>query len=57
MSVVDKTKATMNLGWITDYEGISDDERGVILHEFGHCLGLLHEWVEFSYIFFKIIGS
>jgi hypothetical protein len=57
MSVVDKTKATMNLGWITDYEGISDDERGVILHEFGHCLGLLHEWVEFSYIFLQIIGS
>ncbi|KAF7344143.1 ZnMc domain-containing protein [Mycena venus] len=35
--------ATMNLGWVVDNTTISDDDRGVILHEFGHALGLLHE--------------
>jgi Astacin (Peptidase family M12A) len=29
----------MNLGWTGDLEA----NRGVILHEFGHTLGLLHE--------------
>jgi len=34
----------MNLGWISgESDVISDEERGVILHEFGHTLGLLHE--------------
>ncbi|KAJ7255630.1 hypothetical protein C8J57DRAFT_1075447, partial [Mycena rebaudengoi] len=36
-------QATMNLGWIADTTNMADDERGVILHEFGHVLGLLHE--------------
>jgi len=37
-----KTRATMNFGWLTP--GVSDDEaRRVILHEFGHALGLIHE--------------
>jgi hypothetical protein len=40
-------QATMNLGWIADTTNIADDERGVILHEFGHVLGLLHEYVLF----------
>jgi hypothetical protein len=32
----------MNFGWLTP--GVSDDEaRRVILHEFGHALGLIHE--------------
>ncbi|KAJ7235845.1 hypothetical protein C8J57DRAFT_1571489 [Mycena rebaudengoi] len=34
------SEATMNLGWIADTNVISDDERGVVLHEFGHVLGL-----------------
>ncbi|KAF9461763.1 hypothetical protein BDZ94DRAFT_1167173, partial [Collybia nuda] len=34
---------TMNLGWIDDDNTISKKERGVILHEFGHVLGLMHE--------------
>lgn len=37
-------KATMNLGWIGAKSSlITAEERGVILHEFGHTLGLLHE--------------
>nr|GAT54779.1 predicted protein [Mycena chlorophos] len=35
--------ATMNLGWITDDEKANDSDRALILHEFGHCLGLFHE--------------
>ncbi|KAJ7153279.1 hypothetical protein C8R46DRAFT_1197359 [Mycena filopes] len=35
--------ATMNLGWIADDDVITEQDRGVILHEFGHVLGLLHE--------------
>lgn len=39
---VPKGEPTMNFGWLTP--GISDDDaRGVILHEFGHALGLIHE--------------
>ena len=35
-------EATMNFGWLTD--GSSDEElREVVLHEFGHALGLIHE--------------
>jgi serralysin len=34
-------QATMNFGWL---DGATDDEaRRVILHEFGHALGLIHE--------------
>jgi serralysin len=37
-----KDQPTMNFGWLTP--GVSDDEaRRVILHEFGHALGLIHE--------------
>ncbi|KAJ7182513.1 hypothetical protein C8R43DRAFT_1228916 [Mycena crocata] len=36
-------KPTMNLGWIENNATITADDRAVILHEFGHCLGLLHE--------------
>ncbi len=40
--VTDKTQPTMNFGWLTPR---SDDEeiRRVVLHEFGHALGLIHE--------------
>ena len=29
----------MNLAWIRDTEDISDEDKGTILHEFGHTLG------------------
>jgi hypothetical protein len=34
---------TMNLSWVDDTEDISKTDKGVILHEFGHTLGLGHE--------------
>jgi hypothetical protein len=35
-------QATMNLGWLT--EALADDDaRAVVLHEFGHTLGMIHE--------------
>ncbi|KAJ6627702.1 hypothetical protein B0H10DRAFT_1993760 [Mycena sp. CBHHK59/15] len=40
---VARANVTMNLGWIGDNATISADDRSVILHEFGHVLGLLHE--------------
>ena len=33
---------TMNFGWLTPATA-EDDLRGVVLHEFGHALGLVHE--------------
>lgn len=39
---VSKNNATMQFGWLTDQS--SDDEiKRVVLHEFGHALGLQHE--------------
>lgn len=39
---VPKARPTMNFGWLSP--GITDDEaQRVILHEFGHALGLIHE--------------
>jgi hypothetical protein len=40
--ITDKTQPTMNFGWLTP---ASTDEglRRVVLHEFGHALGLIHE--------------
>jgi hypothetical protein len=40
--ITDITQPTMNYGWLTPE---SDDEevRRVVLHEFGHALGLIHE--------------
>jgi hypothetical protein len=39
---VEKSKPTMNFGWLTPAS--SDKEvRRVVLHEFGHALGLIHE--------------
>ena len=41
---IDPSKPTMNLGWLDgSSDTITDNERGVILHEFGHAIGLLHE--------------
>jgi serralysin len=38
----DVTKPTMNFGWL-NRESTSDDIQEVVLHEFGHALGLIHE--------------
>lgn len=39
---IDKARPTMNLGWLTP--STPDDEvNRVVLHEFGHALGLVHE--------------
>ncbi len=39
---VPKNEATMNYGWLTDYSAEREIAR-VVLHEFGHALGLPHE--------------
>lgn len=42
LNETDQTKPTMNFGWLTDAS--TDEEiREVVLHEFGHALGLIHE--------------
>ena len=33
----------MNFDCLSDTEDISSTEQGVILHEFGHTIGLVHE--------------
>ena len=38
----DITKPTMNYGWL-DANTADDEVRRVVLHEFGHALGLIHE--------------
>ncbi|MBC7987851.1 MAG: hypothetical protein H7X93_14460 [Sphingomonadaceae bacterium] len=37
-----REKPTMNLGWMT-VELPEDQARSVVLHEFGHAIGLIHE--------------
>ncbi|RXW15895.1 hypothetical protein EST38_g9959 [Candolleomyces aberdarensis] len=38
-----KPSRTMNLAWVYTTPGITKEERGVILHEFGHAIGYFHE--------------
>jgi serralysin len=40
--VTDTTQPTMNYGWLTP-DSEDDEIRRVVLHEFGHALGLIHE--------------
>lgn len=40
---IDKTNPTMNFGWVTGAAADLTEDRAVILHEFGHALGLGHE--------------
>lgn len=39
---VSPSQATMNYGWV-NADSAEEDLRGVVLHEFGHALGLIHE--------------
>lgn len=40
--ITDKSEATMNYGWLTP-DSQDDEVKRVVLHEFGHALGLIHE--------------
>jgi serralysin len=37
-----RSQPTMNYGWLTE-DSTEDEVRRVVLHEFGHALGLIHE--------------
>lgn len=41
-SITDESRPTMNYGWLTDASA-DDEVRRVVLHEFGHAIGLIHE--------------
>ena len=40
---ISKDKPTLNLGWLKDDPVPDEQDRGTILHEFGHALGMMHE--------------
>jgi serralysin len=40
--IADRSQPTMNYGWLTP-DTRDDEVRRVVLHEFGHALGLIHE--------------
>lgn len=41
-NITDKTRPTMNYGWLTE-QSTDEQVNRVVLHEFGHALGLTHE--------------
>ncbi len=41
---VKPSNATMNLGFVSDGDTITEEDRGNVLHEFGHVLGMIHEF-------------
>lgn len=41
-TIVDQAEPTMNFGWLTP-DSTDEDIRRVVLHEFGHAIGLIHE--------------
>jgi len=43
LTAVPKPQPTLNLAWVKSGEVTEPKERGVILHEFGHAIGYLHE--------------
>jgi serralysin len=40
--ITDRSQPTMNFGWL-NADSTDDEVRRVVLHEFGHALGLIHE--------------
>jgi serralysin len=40
--ITDETQPTMNYGWL-DADSSDEEVQRVVLHEFGHALGLIHE--------------
>lgn len=42
--IIPVTEATMNLAWLDKFSQITSNEKAVILHQFGHTLGLIHEY-------------
>jgi len=40
---IPKSQSTMNYGWVETGKNLTVEDKSVILHEFGHCIGLLHE--------------
>lgn len=42
LNMTDRSKPTMNFGWLSP-QSTDDQVRRVVLHEFGHALGLVHE--------------
>lgn len=42
-SFINTSLPTMNLGWL--HEDIKSGDKGTVLHEFGHALGLMHEHI------------
>lgn len=41
-NITDKTRPTMNFGWLTE-QSTDEQVARVVLHEFGHALGMTHE--------------
>ncbi|KAF9044984.1 hypothetical protein BJ165DRAFT_1404250 [Panaeolus papilionaceus] len=40
---IHRNRPTMNFGWVSKDSRITEEDKAVILHEFGHAIGYLHE--------------